>query len=170
MAKSGITRRIDELGRLVIPKEIRKNLKIRDNDEIEISIINDKIILSKYDILQKDNVIHQILLSIRKALGKNVLFTSRDKIIDYAVISKEKPDFDDLNDDVIRMIENRKEIVNNFKVFKVYGGNKENACIISPLIIRGDLYGSIILYYDEINNQDKSVMTFAKTFLENYLE
>ena len=45
MEKTGMTRRIDELGRLVIPKEIRKNLKIKDNDQVEINVIDNKIIL-----------------------------------------------------------------------------------------------------------------------------
>ena len=44
MEKSGMTRRIDELGRLVIPKEIRRNLKIKDNDQLEINIIDNKIV------------------------------------------------------------------------------------------------------------------------------
>ena len=45
-----MTRRIDELGRLVIPKEIRKNLKIKDNDQVEISVVDNKIVLCKYEI------------------------------------------------------------------------------------------------------------------------
>ena len=61
MAKTGITRRIDELGRLVIPKEIRNNLKIKNNDQVEISIIDNKIILSKFNILDKDKVINYLL-------------------------------------------------------------------------------------------------------------
>ena len=84
MEASGIVRRIDELGRIVIPKEIRKNLKIKDNDQIEISIENEKIILSKYELLKKDNIIHELLLCIKKVLNKSVLFTSREKIIDYS--------------------------------------------------------------------------------------
>ena len=38
MQKKGISRRIDELGRIVIPKEIRRNLKIRESDELDITI------------------------------------------------------------------------------------------------------------------------------------
>ena len=51
MVKTGMTRRIDELGRLVIPKEIRNNLKIKDNDQVEINVIYNKIILNKCDYL-----------------------------------------------------------------------------------------------------------------------
>ena len=45
---SGIVRRVDSLGRVVIPKEIRKVLKIKENEQLEIKVDDDKIILSKY--------------------------------------------------------------------------------------------------------------------------
>ena len=45
---TGIVRRIDELGRIVIPKEIRKNLRIKNGDNIEILVEGDSITLRKY--------------------------------------------------------------------------------------------------------------------------
>ena len=48
MKSTGIIRRIDELGRIVIPKEIRKNLRIKEGENLEIYIENDNIILKKY--------------------------------------------------------------------------------------------------------------------------
>ena len=48
MTYSGIVRRIDELGRIVIPKEIRRALKIKDGDPLEICRDGDKLILVKY--------------------------------------------------------------------------------------------------------------------------
>ena len=48
MKQTGVTRKIDELGRIVIPKEIRKNLGIRDGETLEIFTNEDSIILKKY--------------------------------------------------------------------------------------------------------------------------
>lgn len=48
MVSTGIVRRIDELGRVVIPKEIRRALKIKDGDPLEMYRDNDKLILTKY--------------------------------------------------------------------------------------------------------------------------
>ncbi len=48
MKQTGVTRKIDELGRIVIPKEIRKNLGIRDGETLEIFTSEDSIILKKY--------------------------------------------------------------------------------------------------------------------------
>lgn len=48
MISTGIVRRIDELGRVVIPREIRRSLKIKDGDPLEIFRDKDKLILTKY--------------------------------------------------------------------------------------------------------------------------
>ena len=48
MKSTGVLRRVDELGRIVIPKEIRKNLKIRDGESLEIFINGDAVVLKKY--------------------------------------------------------------------------------------------------------------------------
>ena len=171
MSKSGITRRIDELGRLVIPKEIRKNLKIKNNDQIEISIVNNQIVLSKYDVLKKDDIIHLLLLSLKKVLNKNVLFTSRDKIVDYSLLNKHELNDLTLNNDIASIIEQRKEVIDNYQYF-INKSLKMLYYCISPLIINGDLYGSLIIYDDnnKINDRDIHTLRFVKIFLENYLE
>ena len=48
MKETGILRRIDELGRIVVPKEIRKKLKIREGDNLDIFVSEDNVILKKY--------------------------------------------------------------------------------------------------------------------------
>ena len=54
MKATGVVRRIDELGRIVIPKEIRKTMRIREGENIEIyTDTNDEIVLRKYSIMKK---------------------------------------------------------------------------------------------------------------------
>ena len=48
MKDIGIVRNIDEMGRLVIPKEMRTKMDIRSNDSVEIYVEDDKIILTRY--------------------------------------------------------------------------------------------------------------------------
>ena len=48
MKNTGVIRKIDSLGRIVIPKEIRKNLNIHNGEDVQIYIEEDKIILKKY--------------------------------------------------------------------------------------------------------------------------
>ena len=162
MVKTGMTRRIDELGRLVIPKEIRNNLRIKDNDQVEITVIDNKIVLCKYDSLNSDETIITLINCLKKSISKNILFTNREKIIERALINKDKFNIE-LNEELMNIIENRKEIVNISR----------NNLIISvfPLIVNGDLYGSLIVYGDsEISNNELNIIWFSKMFLENYLE
>lgn len=48
MKSTGVLRRIDDLGRIVIPKEIRKHLKIKNGESLEIFIHDDTVVLKKY--------------------------------------------------------------------------------------------------------------------------
>lgn len=49
MKSTGIVRKVDELGRIVIPKELRNTLEIYEKDPLEIFVENDRIILQKYN-------------------------------------------------------------------------------------------------------------------------
>ena len=51
MKATGVVRRIDDLGRIVIPKEIRKKLRIRDGENLEILVRDDEIVLKKYSMI-----------------------------------------------------------------------------------------------------------------------
>lgn len=170
MVKTGITRRIDELGRLVIPKEIRNNLKIRDNDQIEITVIDNKIILNKYDYLNKDRVINIVINLLKKTINKNILLTSRDRIIDYALLNKELINNIVFTKEIMNIIENRKDVVSDYNNIGILN-NKDLSYSISPLIINGDLYGSLIVFSDNrITNNEIDIILYTKAFLENYLE
>ena len=75
-----------------------------------------------------------------------------------------------LSNEMINAIENRREVINS-KSILIYENKIFQYSIIEPLIVNGDLYGSLILYSDnEINEINKSIIMFAKTFLEFYLE
>jgi len=50
MKSTGIVRRIDELGRIVLPIELRRNLDINERDSLEIFVENDCIVLKKYEL------------------------------------------------------------------------------------------------------------------------
>ena len=108
-------------------------------------------------------MINIIISCLRKIINKNILFTSRDKIVDYSLVSKELVDSNTLKEDMVNIIENRKDIVNylyNDLIYNIY-----------PIIINGDLYGSIIVYSNnEVTDKDIYYINFCKKFLENYLE
>ena len=165
MQKKGISRRIDELGRIVIPKEIRRNLKIRESDELDITIDGENIILNKHEVLEKDKVIDDYIKILGKYINKNILFTSKDKILSSFLTDKENIEI--LDNDITELILNRKKYDNTNSSIT----NLDKYYIIDPIIINGDLLGSIICYSNsEINDRERNLLEFTRIFLEKHLE
>jgi len=83
MKATGIVRRMDELGRIVIPKEIRKILRIREGDTIEIFVDKDEqIILKKYSSIgELGDFAQQYAESLHKTSGHVTCITDKDNII-----------------------------------------------------------------------------------------
>ena len=92
MKATGIVRRIDDLGRVVVPKEIRRILRIREGDPLEIFTDKDgEIILKKYSpIGELSSFAQQYVESTAQILGCPVCVSDRDQIIAVAGISKKE--------------------------------------------------------------------------------
>ena len=76
MKETGVSRRIDELGRIVIPKEIRKNLKIREGDQLEFYVEKEYVVLRKKSSLHglNEDIIH-LLEILNDKLKKDIILT-----------------------------------------------------------------------------------------------
>ena len=169
MKQTGVTRRIDELGRIVIPKEIRKNLKIRNNDELLINISDNNIVLSKHEKFNEDEVLKSLVKSFNKELKKNIVITSKDRVI---VSSNDKYNDLELSNSIIGKILKR-DIISSFYPSKISLFNEviEVSHIVCPFCVSSDVIGSIIVFSE--NNLDDNVslcVDIMKRFLENYLD
>ena len=86
MKSTGVIRRIDELGRIVIPKEIRRNLGIRDGENIEIFTDNDSIILKKYYRMSTNSELAQLLCTlVYDTFNYKIFITDREKAVRTAI-------------------------------------------------------------------------------------
>ena len=83
MKATGIVRRIDDLGRVVIPKEIRRTMRIREGDPLEIFTSKDgEVIFKKYSLLGGvDEFAAQLCETLSKTTGATVAVTDRDSVI-----------------------------------------------------------------------------------------
>ena len=90
MKATGIVRRIDDLGRVVIPKEIRRTLRIREGDPLEIYTDREgEVILKKYSpINDLGEFAQQYVESLFEVLGTPALISDRDEMIAVAGVSK----------------------------------------------------------------------------------
>ena len=146
---TGIVRRIDELGRIVIPKEIRKNLRIKNGDNLEIVVDGENITLKKYSQIENAMDMAQIYAeSFYQVLKYNVIVTDTDKIVAIAGNLKKKYINMGISESIERMIERRDTFVERKKKeIEISPGIKEfGYYTVSTIINNGD--SSI---YNEIN-------------------
>ena len=174
MKSTGITRRIDDLGRIVIPKEIRKNLKIKENEVLEIFINNDEIILKKFSPFNdSEKVLSDYIKVINDMTGNDVIITDRDKVILSSKRLEEKLLNKKLSEYVNDLIENRSIFLSNdMKGIEVIDNEKikQNYYFI-PFIIDSDVVGSIIMFSSKkFDENSKSLLLIASKLLVNYIE
>ena len=82
MKATGVVRRIDDLGRIVIPKEIRRTMRIKEGDPLEIFLTNDKVCFGKYQLVDvfSDDVI-RICKRLRKILDFDFAVCNTEQIV-----------------------------------------------------------------------------------------
>lgn len=160
MKATGIVRRIDDLGRVVIPKEIRKTLRIREGDPLEIFTDREgEVILKKYSpIGELSDFAAQYAETLHKTSGHITCIADRDSIIAVSGISKkdflEKP----LSPEVERIIEEKNTLVVKSPEDKSIsivadenGERKYTAQVVSTIISEGDPIGAVMLLSTEPN-------------------
>ena len=146
MTKSGITRRIDELGRIVIPKEIRNNLGIRDGEPLEIYVENNSIVIKKFSQVENIKDLSIKICNIISDICKiNILISDREKIL---VASKTIENLigKNLTTDMKRLIDNRETYISE-KKDNIYSLDKYFTMV--PIITPSDCSGLIIVISDD---------------------
>lgn len=151
MKATGIVRRIDDLGRIVIPKEIRRTLRIRESDPIEIFTGREgEVILKKYSpIGEMHTFAKQYAESLCQVSGHIALIADRDQVIAVSggmktVLGKE------LSRDLEEKMNNREAVVasKGEKGFiPITGEDREEILheAMTPIICEGDVIGAVIL-------------------------
>ena len=144
MKATGIVRRIDDLGRVVIPKEIRRNLRIREGDPLEIYVERGgQVILKKYSpIRELGEFAKEYADSLFEATGHITCITDRDTII--AVSGASKKEY--LNKAVEPVID---QAMTERKTIHIdIAGDQE---VIAPIISQGDPIGAVMLIAKDPN-------------------
>ena len=147
MKETGILRRIDELGRIVVPKEIRKKLKIREGDNLDIFVSEDNVILKKYSPLNDLEAILSVLLdAYKKIYNVSIVVADLTKII---ASTKSEIKVDEKLEEVFVELINQKEEFHFNKSMSVMiteSFKSNHNLIIKPILIYGDLFGCVILF------------------------
>jgi len=177
MKATGIVRRIDDLGRVVIPKEIRRTLRIREGDPLEIFVDRDgEVILKKYSpISELSDFAKEYAEALYDSLGSSVLICDRDTYI--AVAGGSKKEY--LNKSISEVIEKAMEdrgsvLVTQQEQIALVDNNTETvtAYTIGPIIANGDPIGAVIIFSKEtsLGEVEKKAVETAAGFLARQME
>lgn len=183
MKATGVVRRIDDLGRIVIPKEIRKTLRIKEGDPLEIFTDKEgEVILKKYSpIGELSEFATGYADTLAKTTGHIACITDKDTVI--AVSGGAKKEFleQDLSQELEQLLED-KEIYTSVQNDEVSipitkNDNKErryHSQVVYPIISQGDVIGSVILLSKDSNTKmgdaELKVVQSAAGFLSSQME
>lgn len=181
MKATGIVRRIDDLGRIVIPKEIRRTLRIREGDPLEIFTNREgEIMLKKYSpIGELRDIAVSYAESLAQTTGELVCITDRDCVVAASGPKKKEYEGKNLSKAMEELIERRATIVADLgeKDFVKVTEDDENEFqtqTIVTIICNGDSIGSVVLYgrdFTKYSAEDvKQLVQTAAQFLGRQME
>jgi AbrB family transcriptional regulator, stage V sporulation protein T len=177
MKATGIVRRIDDLGRVVIPKEIRRTLRIREGDPLEIFVDRDgEVILKKYSpISELSDFAKEYAEALFDSLGNPVLICDRDAYI--AVAGGSKKDYlnKNISDLIEKTMEDRSSVLKTAQgEVSLVEGNEEtvSSYTVGPIIANGDPIGAVIIYAKEgsLGEVEQKAVETAAGFLARQME
>lgn len=178
MRATGVVRRIDDLGRIVIPKEIRRTMRMREGDPLEIFTgTGGEIIFKKYSIMAELSEFSQNYAdSLYKVSGLHCIIFDSDKVIAYTGAGKKDIIGLGASKDIEELLHQRSSY------FKQYASEKpvlpfphSQFFVVgaTPIIASGDGIGVVALVSENgeiLSDAQKKLLVLTSTFLANHLE
>jgi AbrB family transcriptional regulator (stage V sporulation protein T) len=178
MKATGIVRRIDDLGRIVIPKEIRRSFRIKEGDPLEIfTDAEGEVIFKKYSpIGELSNFASQYAEVLHKSGGLPIAIMDNDHVVAASGISKREILERRVTKNLEELMENRAIHITNDKIPSVNAieGYDRKANIVYPIIYGGDVSGAVCMMEDENHTlpseSDIKLVQVAAAFLGKQME
>lgn len=178
MKATGIVRRIDDLGRVVIPKEIRRTMRIREGDPLEIFTAPDgEVIFKKYSpVGELSGVATQYAEVLHRGTNLPVLICDRDRVIACAGAPKKEVLDRQLSTELEDYMERRESFIAQTagEGLTPAIGIERKASVAAPIIAAGDVSGAVVLLGDEKlsvpNTADIKLVQVAANFLGRQME
>ncbi|MBU3196903.1 stage V sporulation protein T [Clostridium algidicarnis] len=183
MKATGIVRRIDDLGRVVIPKEIRRTLRIREGDPLEIFTDREGgVILKKYSpIGELGDFSKEYADSLQQSIGNIILICDRDEFISVSGTPKKDYMEKKISGELEKVMEERRTILLSKEkddLIAVYNeeepSEKYYTQVISPVLAEGDAIGAVIILSKEeqqkLGELEIKIAETASSFLGKQME
>ena len=176
MKATGIVRRIDDLGRVVIPKEIRRTLKIRESEPLEIfTDRNGEIILKKYSpIGEISTSAHQLAEAAAKTCGKLFCICDQDQVIAASGPESKKYQGKQLSKEMEKWLFDRDFFPENGAYYPVTDEDTHTEQVLIPVTRDGDPIGAVCFLgmkrTDPVGNTEKQVANMIARYLTLTME
>ena len=176
MKATGIVRRIDDLGRVVIPKEIRRTMRIREGDPLEIfTNSGGEVIFKKYSpIGEISPFAAQCAEAMAEATRLGVIICDRDHCVAGAGISKKEVLGRRVTTVLEDIMENRKTVIYESENLPALEGIDRKICVAAPIIISGDVSGAVVMVASDTVSKavdsDEKLVRVAAAFLGKQME
>ena len=179
MKATGIVRRVDDLGRIVIPKEIRRTLRIREGDPLEIYTEKDGgVIFRKYSPMgDLQDFAAQMCEAIGANTGRIAAVSDRDSIIALSGAPKrelmDKPNSQEL-DKLMEQRKNYRYQTGDTMLRATESSEKYHLGVAAPILSQGDLMGCVLLLLGEggqpLGEADQRLAQTVAGFLGKQME
>ncbi len=175
MKSTGVVRRVDDLGRIVIPKEIRRTLRIRDGESLEIFVDREMIALKKFSkMTDMEEVSKQLVDIMNGAINKTVLITDRDRFIAASGNLKKKYLDKNISKYLETIMKDRKNVLeSSVHEVELLDNDRESlSYVIHPIIMNGDAIGLVIVISDQSNigQAEEKLVSVVAQFLGKHIE
>lgn len=177
---TGIVRRIDDLGRVVIPKEIRRTLRIREGAPLEIYTGKDgEVIFKKYSpVGELSEFAGDYAETLAKTSGFPICITDMDSVIAVSGVPKRELSDKKISQDIEKFMEEKTTFVckgtENKIIPVIEGSEKYNAGIVAPIVSEGDTIGSVVFFSNEqmpkMSEIEEKLALSAAGFLGRHIE
>jgi len=155
--ETGIIRKIDELGRIVLPKEIRRSLGIKDGEDLEIFVNHDGIYLQKHSrILPYEELVSKLCEYTKDEMKLNIFITDRDKVVASSINELLNHA---LNYKLTKLLEERESYESNALETLFDDVDSKGYFFVVPIIISADSIGLAILV------SEQPFLSYMKNFL-----
>ena len=181
MKATGIVRRIDDLGRVVIPKEIRRTLRIREGDPLEIFTDREGgVILKKYSpIGELTDFSKEYAESLQQSIGHIILIADKDAFISVSGSPKKEYVERKVSNELEKIMEDRKSVLitDESKTLPLHNDDEKGdyvGQVIAPIIAEGDAIGAVIILSkqsgEELGELELKIAETAAAFLGKQME
>lgn len=175
MKSTGVVRRVDDLGRIVIPKEIRRTLRIRDGESLEIFVDSEMIALKKFSkMTDMHDVAKDLVEIINSNINKTVLITDRDKFIAGSGTLRKKYVDKNISRTLENIMKERKNVIetSNHQIELLENTKEVLSYVIYPIIMNGDAMGLVLVISEnsDIGQLEEKLVNVVAQFLGKHIE